>query len=58
MTILGGRTATEDPRHWLETCPNVNAVICGDGEQAIAEIAEGGLGRRSPAWPTAAATAN
>jgi radical SAM superfamily enzyme YgiQ (UPF0313 family) len=41
MTILGGRTATENPRQWLETCPNVNAVVCGDGEQAIAEIAEG-----------------
>jgi anaerobic magnesium-protoporphyrin IX monomethyl ester cyclase len=40
LTILGGRTATEDPRHWLETCPNVDAVVCGDGEQAIAEIAE------------------
>lgn len=40
-TILGGRTATEDPRHWLEACPNVNAVVCGDGEQAIAEIAQG-----------------
>ena len=41
MTILGGRTATEDPRYWLETCPNVDAVICGDGEQAIAEIGQG-----------------
>jgi len=40
-TILGGRTATENPRHWLEACPNVNAVVCGDGEQAIAEIAAG-----------------
>jgi len=41
--ILGGRTATEDPRYWLEACPNVAAVICGDGEQAMAEI-----GRRRP----------
>jgi radical SAM superfamily enzyme YgiQ (UPF0313 family) len=41
MTILGGRTATEDPRYWLEACPNVDAVVCGDGEQAIVEIAEG-----------------
>ena len=41
MTILGGRTATENPRYWLEACPNVNAVVCGDGEQAIAEIAAG-----------------
>ncbi|MFH1920165.1 MAG: radical SAM protein [Planctomycetota bacterium] len=41
MTILGGRTATEDPCYWLQACPNVDAVVCGDGEQAIAEIAEG-----------------
>jgi anaerobic magnesium-protoporphyrin IX monomethyl ester cyclase len=41
MTILGGRTATEDPRYWLEACPNVDAMVCGDGEQAIAEIAAG-----------------
>ena len=41
MAILGGRAATENPRYWLEVCPNVNAVVCGDGEQAIAEIAEG-----------------
>ena len=53
MTILGGRTATEDPRYWLDACPNVAAVVCGDGEVAIAEIAEGrpwseitGLSRR------------
>jgi radical SAM superfamily enzyme YgiQ (UPF0313 family) len=41
MTIVGGRTATEDPRYWMEACPNVDAVVCGDGEQAIAEIAAG-----------------
>jgi radical SAM superfamily enzyme YgiQ (UPF0313 family) len=41
LTILGGRTATENPRYWLEACANVDAVVCGDGEQAIVEIAEG-----------------
>jgi len=41
LTIIGGRTATENPSYWLEACPNVDAVVCGDGEQAIAEIAEG-----------------
>lgn len=41
LTILGGRTATEDPRSWLEACPRVQAVVCGDGEQAMAEIAAG-----------------
>lgn len=40
-TILGGRTATENPRYWLDACPNVDAVVCGDGERAIVEIAEG-----------------
>lgn len=39
--IVGGRAATEDPRHWLDACPNVSAVVCGDGEHAIAEIAAG-----------------
>ena len=41
LTILGGRTATENPQYWLEACPNVDAVVCGDGEQAIVEIAQG-----------------
>ncbi|MGA2034074.1 MAG: radical SAM protein [Thermoguttaceae bacterium] len=40
-TILGGRTATVNPRYWLEACPNADAVVCGDGEQAMAEIAAG-----------------
>jgi len=55
LTILGGRTATEDPRYWLDACPNADAVVCGDGEQAIAEIAQGrpwseiaGLAHRGP----------
>jgi radical SAM superfamily enzyme YgiQ (UPF0313 family) len=41
LTILGGRTATEDPRYWLEACPKADAVVCGDGEGAMAEIAAG-----------------
>jgi radical SAM superfamily enzyme YgiQ (UPF0313 family) len=41
LTILGGRIATEDPQYWLEACPNVDAVVCGDGELAIAEIGQG-----------------
>ncbi len=41
MTILGGRTATENPRYWLDACPHVSAVVCGDGEQAMAEIGAG-----------------
>ncbi len=41
LTIVGGRTATVNPRFWLDACPNVDAVVCGDGEQAIVEIAQG-----------------
>jgi radical SAM superfamily enzyme YgiQ (UPF0313 family) len=41
LTILGGRTVTENPRYWMEACPHVDAVVCGDGEQAIAEIGQG-----------------
>jgi anaerobic magnesium-protoporphyrin IX monomethyl ester cyclase len=55
LTIAGGRAATEDPKYWLDACPNLDAVVCGDGEQAIAEIAAGrpwseitGLVYRSP----------
>ncbi|MEN6459467.1 MAG: radical SAM protein [Thermoguttaceae bacterium] len=40
-TIIGGRTATEDPQYWFDRCPNVDAVVCGDGEEAIAELASG-----------------
>ncbi len=40
-TILGGRAATTDPHYWLDACPNVDAIVCGDGEQAMAELAEG-----------------
>ena len=58
MTILGGRTATENPRYWLEACPNVDAVVCGDGEQAIAESPRAARGRKSPAWPAAETTGN
>jgi len=41
LVILGGRAATDDPEHWLQACPRVKAVVCGDGEQAIVEIAQG-----------------
>jgi radical SAM superfamily enzyme YgiQ (UPF0313 family) len=40
MIILGGRTATEDPRYWFDACPNIAAVVCGDGEEAMAEIGQ------------------
>ena len=31
FTLVGGRHATEDPELWLSDCPNVDAVIRGDG---------------------------
>jgi radical SAM superfamily enzyme YgiQ (UPF0313 family) len=40
-TVLGGRHATEDPEKWLRDCPNVNALVRGDGEGTIAEFAAG-----------------
>jgi radical SAM superfamily enzyme YgiQ (UPF0313 family) len=41
FTVLGGRHATEDPQEWLADCPNVDAVVRGDGEEAIEEICRG-----------------
>lgn len=40
-TIVGGRHATEDPQRWLADCPNVTAVVRGDGEEAMEEICRG-----------------
>ena len=58
MTILGGRTATENPHYWLEACPNVDAVVCGDGERRLPRSPRGARGRRSPVWHTAGTTVN
>lgn len=41
LTIVGGRHATECPDRWLEGFPNVDAVVRGDGEEAMAEICRG-----------------
>jgi len=38
LTIVGGRFATERPDWWLAEFPNVDAVVRGDGEEAIDEI--------------------
>lgn len=40
-TIVGGRHATEDPQRWMADCPNVTAVVRGDGEEAMEEICRG-----------------
>jgi anaerobic magnesium-protoporphyrin IX monomethyl ester cyclase len=41
FTVLGGRHATEDPEGWLASCPNVNVVVRGDGEEVMEEICQG-----------------
>jgi radical SAM superfamily enzyme YgiQ (UPF0313 family) len=41
FTIVGGRYATEDPEYWLTEFPNVDVVVRGDGEEAMAEICRG-----------------
>ncbi|UCD28794.1 MAG: B12-binding domain-containing radical SAM protein [Planctomycetota bacterium] len=39
--IVGGREATEHVEDVLERCPNVDAVVRGEGEQTIQELADG-----------------
>ena len=41
FTILGGRHATEDPEGWLTSCPNVDAVVRGDGEEVMEDLCKG-----------------
>ena len=40
FTLVGGRHATEDPEYWLSAFPNVDAVIRGDGEEAMEEFCQ------------------
>ena len=41
LTVVGGRHATEDPQRWLTDFPNVDILVRGDGEEAMAEICRG-----------------
>ena len=41
VTIIGGRHATEDPEGWLTSCPNLDAVVRGDGEEVIEDLCKG-----------------
>jgi anaerobic magnesium-protoporphyrin IX monomethyl ester cyclase len=41
FTILGGRHATEDPEGWFASCPNVDAVVRGDGEEVMEDLCKG-----------------
>jgi radical SAM superfamily enzyme YgiQ (UPF0313 family) len=38
--IIGGRTATDRAGEILSQLPNVAAVVCGDGHEAIRELAQ------------------
>ncbi len=41
FVLLGGRHASENPGRWLTDFPNVNAVVRGDGEEAVEAICRG-----------------
>jgi len=41
FTILGGRHATEDPEGWFASCPNVDAIVRGDGEEVMEDLCKG-----------------
>ena len=41
LTVVGGRHATELPEKWLAECPNIDILVRGDGEETIAELAQG-----------------
>ena len=41
FTLLGGRHATLDPQHWFDACPNVGAIVRGDGEEPMEEFCLG-----------------
>ena len=40
-TICGGYEATEQVDDILQRCPNMDGVVRGEGEQTVAEIADG-----------------
>ena len=41
FTLVGGRHATDDPERWLNECPNVDAVVRGDGEELTEDFCRG-----------------
>ena len=38
FVLLGGRHVTEDPEDWFAACPNIDAIVRGDGEEAVEEL--------------------
>ncbi len=41
FTVVGGKQATDELEKVFETCPGVDIVVRGEGEETIAEIASG-----------------
>jgi radical SAM superfamily enzyme YgiQ (UPF0313 family) len=41
FVLLGGRHVTENPEDWFAACPNIDAIVRGDGEEAVAELCRG-----------------
>ena len=39
--LLGGRYVTENPEEWFAACPSVDAIVRGDGEEAVEELCRG-----------------
>jgi len=39
--LLGGRHVTENPEDWFAACPSVDAIVRGDGEEAVEELCRG-----------------
>ena len=39
--LLGGRHVTENPEDWLVACPGLDAIVRGDGEEAVEELCRG-----------------
>lgn len=40
-TVIGGRHVTMDPESWLAQCPDIDAAVRGDGEEAVEEFCRG-----------------
>ena len=41
FVLLGGRHVTENPQEWFAACPNIDAIVRGDGEEAVEELCHG-----------------
>lgn len=41
FVLLGGRHVSESVDEWFAACPNVTAIVRGDGEDAVEELARG-----------------